>query len=153
MVLEEVCEFVVEQKARLDVRWDPELDDALLLVRGVDNARISGVVEEGVCGGRNGLLRVGGAEVVLELIRGHLDKVEGAVRGRGGEVLAVGIVECEFRYEGRAPDEETANGGEYDTDDEEGGQYSLWGEDWLPCLEPLLLESGVYGIVSDKASS
>ena len=47
-------------------------------------------------------------------------------------------------YETAAPDQETAYGTEEDGDGEEGGQHSLWSQNWLPCLQSLLLECRVY---------
>lgn len=63
MVLVEVRELVVQEDGRLDVVWDVELDDALLLLADV---RLGRVVEEGIswCGTRL-LIGFRGTETVV----------------------------------------------------------------------------------------
>ena len=43
-----------------------------------------------------------------------------------------------------ANDEESADGSEDDTNDEECRKDCLWCQNRLPCLEPLLFECGIY---------
>lgn len=51
-------------------------------------------------------------------------------------------------YQAASPHEQTAYWGEYDASDKKCGQDGLWGKNRLPCLQTLLLESGIWRIAA-----
>jgi len=144
MVLIEIGELVVEKNGWLEGCGDVKLDDALSLLGDVGDGGVGGIVEERVTRGRMLSIMICCAELVRVLVRRHICELEVVERSCCGKRLALGIVKSDFRDARRAPDEETADGGEYNADEEEGGQHGLWGEDRLPGLETLLLEGGIW---------
>lgn len=64
------------------------------------------------------------------------------VRRRVG--VALRVVESDARDLATTPHDESPYRCEDDPDEEEGGKDGFGCEDGLPCLEPLLLECGIY---------
>lgn len=96
VVLIEVREFVVQEHGRLDVVWDLELDDALLLLADVCLGRI---VEEGIlwCGG--GLLvGLGGTESVVVMRNGDGVVRDGVLKicGTPADGITLCVVDGDF---------------------------------------------------------
>src|SRR5262249_22515168 len=66
------------------------------------------------------------------------------VLGGRGSVVAFAVVDCHLADALALAKQNAADGRKDDADDEEGRQYCLGREDWLPGLEPLLLKGRVW---------
>jgi hypothetical protein len=142
MILVEVCELVVEEHPRLQVGRQGELDDAAFPLRTILILWIVNVGITRCCWTRK--LLVLRAQTVLEAVARHCRELRGSVGWACGQLLAVGVIKGHFVDFGRCPDEQSANWSEDETNEKQGGQNCLGGKDWLPCLQALLLEGGIW---------
>ena len=53
------------------------------------------------------------------------------------------VVKCDGRDLATSPDDESTNRRKDEANEKQGRQHRLWREDWLPCLESLLLKCSI----------
>lgn len=150
VVLIVVCQLVVQQHRRLERIRDVEVDFARRAVGCISighkspRRRRKWILCHALASQR------GSAAFTLISPLPHLTHhclVVVLARGDVGEIsslqLAVGVVDGEFADLRGKVVEHRANGGKHEPDEKECRQDRLWCQNWLPRLEPLLLECRV----------
>ena len=138
MILVELCKLVVQENGGLEIRREVEKDAAMILLAHWGRS----VVGKGPLRGRRGETSVGGSKVI-----GKLGNIGKGCRSLG---ITVGVVDCELGDLVASPYQKASDGGKEEPNNKERREDCPWCEDRLPCLETLLLESGVWRSRSDS---